>query len=350
MPDAANEQTDTSDRPPVDALLLLSFGGPNGPDDVMPFLRNVTAGRNVPDERLAVVAEQYEQFGGASPINAQNLALIDALRAEFDEHGIDLPIYFGNRNWEPYVADVVRTMHDDGVRRALVLATSAFSSYSGCRQYREDLERAAAEVAADGNGAPDLHKLRLYYNHPGFIDAVVDRIGSVHRPGARLVFTAHSIPNSMAAWCEYQPQLTEMAALVAERIGVDAWDLAYQSRSGPPQVPWLEPDVNDHLAALADEGVTEVTLMPLGFVSDHMEVKFDLDHQAAETAERVGIDLRRAPTVGTHPSFVTGLRELVEEQTGGAEVKWVGDAGPWPDPCPAGHCLPPPGTPSGRPG
>ncbi len=328
-----------------DALLLLSFGGPDGPDDVMPFLRNVTAGRNVPDERLAVVAEQYDMFGGRSPINEQNLALIDALRSEFDAHGIDLPIWFGNRNWAPYVADAVRDMRDAGVRRALVLATSAFSSYSGCRQYREDLERAAAEV----DGAPELEKLRLYYNHPGFVDAVVDRIGEVHRPVDRLVFTAHSIPNSMAQWCEYEPQLREMGGLVAGRIGADEWDLCYQSRSGPPRVPWLEPDVNDHLAVLADRGVTEVTLVPLGFVSDHMEVKFDLDHQAAATATDLGIDLRRAPTVGTHPSFVAGLRELVEEKVAGGEVKWVGDAGPWPDPCPAGHCLPPVVTAPGRP-
>lgn len=329
-----------------DALLLLSFGGPDGPDDVMPFLRNVTAGRNVPDARLAVVAEQYEMFGGASPINQQNLALIDALRVEFEANGIELPIYFGNRNWEPYVRDTVVSMRDDGVTNALVLATSAFSSYSGCRQYREDLERAAEQV----DGAPGLNKLRLYYNHPGFIDAVVDRVNEVHRPEARLVFTAHSIPNSMAAWCEYEPQLREMSALVAERVGAQTWDLTYQSRSGPPHVPWLEPDVNDHLETLATDGVTDVTLVPLGFVSDHMEVKFDLDHQARETADRVGLRVRRAPTVGTHPAFITGLRQLVEEKTAGAEVRFVGDAGPWPDPCPAGHCLPPEGTPTGRPG
>ena len=321
-----------------DAVLLLSFGGPNGPDDVMPFLRNVTAGRNVPDARLAIVAEQYERFGGRSPINDQNRALIEALRTDFAEHGIDLPIYFGNRNWEPYLVDTIRTMRDDGIRNALVLVTSAFSSYSGCRQYREDLERAGAEA---GPGAPALHKLRLYYNHPGFIDAVVDRIGEVHAPGTRLVFTAHSIPRSMAMWCDYESQLAEMAALVAGRVG-DAWDLAYQSRSGPPHIPWLEPDVNDHLAVLAADGVTEVTVVPLGFISDHMEVKFDLDVQAAETAADLGITLRRAPTVGTHPAFVTGLRRLVEEQTAGAPVLWVGEAGPWPDPCPAGHCLAPP--------
>lgn len=327
-----------------DALCLLSFGGPEGPDDVMPFLRNVTAGRNVPDERLAVVAEQYEQFGGRSPINDQNRALIDALGAEFAAHGIDLPIYFGNRNWEPYLPDTVAQMASDGVKRALVLATSAFSSYSGCRQYRQNLEAAVVDV----DGAPELEKLRLYYNHPGFIDAVVDRIGEVHRSDARLVFTAHSIPVSMSLWSEYEPQLNEMAALVAERVGAE-WDLAYQSRSGPPQVPWLEPDINDHLKALADGGVTDVTLVPLGFVSDHMEVAFDLDFQAMNTANEVGIDLRRAPTVGTHPSFVAGLRQLVEEKISGGEVLWVGDAGPWPDPCPEGHCLAPPGTPTGRP-
>ena len=341
-------QTDSIlDASGYDAVCLVSFGGPNGPDDVMPFLRNVTAGRNVPDERLAVVAEQYEQFGGRSPINEQNLALIDALRAEFEHHGIEQPIYFGNRNWEPYLDDTVEQMAGDGVRRALVLATSAFSSYSGCRQYREDLERARAAV---GERAPELHKLRLYYNHPGFIDAVESRIADVHRPGARLVFTAHSIPLSMARWCDYESQLNEMAALLAERVGAE-WDLAFQSRSGPPQVPWLEPDINDHLVALATSGVTEVTLVPLGFVSDHMEVQFDLDHQAAQTAADAGIDLRRAPTVGTHPAFVGGLRQLIEEKTAGGPVLWVGDAGPWPDPCPEGHCLAPPGTePAGRPG
>ena len=324
------------------ALLLLSFGGPEGPDDVMPFLRNVVRGRNVPDERLTEVAAQYELFGGVSPINEQNLALIDALRTEFAVHGIDLPIYFGNRNWEPYLADTVREMAADGVERALVLVTSAFSSYSGCRQYRDDLERAAAEVAPTIDGpVPELHKLRLYYNHPGFVDAVVDRVDEVHRPGARLVVTAHSIPTSMAQWCDYEVQLREIGDIVAERVGADGWDLAYQSRSGPPHVPWLEPDVNDHLEALAEQGVAEVTLVPLGFVSDHMEVKFDLDHQAMETAERLGITVCRAPTVGTHPAFVGGLRELVEEKLADGPVRWVGEAGPWPDPCPAGHCLPP---------
>ena len=320
-----------------DALCLLSFGGPEGPDDVMPFLRNVTAARNVPDERLAVVAEQYEQFGGRSPINDQNLALIDALGAEFERVGIDLPIYFGNRNWEPYLSDTVTRMRDDGITSALVLATSAFSSYSGCRQYREDL----AEVAASVDGAPALDKLRLYYNHPGFVDAVAAQVGDVHRPGAHVVFTAHSIPRSMAQWCDYESQLREIATIVAGRIDAE-WSLAYQSRSGPPQVLWLEPDINDHLRSLAEKSVSDITLVPLGFVSDHMEVQFDLDLQAAQTAADLGMDLRRAATVGTHPAFVSGLRQLVEEKIAGGPVLWVGDAGPWPDPCPTGHCLAPP--------
>ena len=310
----------------------------------MPFLRNVTAGRNVPDERLAVVAEQYELFGGASPINAQNLALIDALRAEFDAHGIDLPIYFGNRNWEPYVADTVRQMRADGVRRALVLATSAFSSYSGCRQYREDLERAAAEV----DGAPELHKLRLYYNHPGFIDAVVDRIGEVHRPGARLVFTAHSIPNSMAQWCEYQPQLHRDGRAGRRRSG--SAPMMNCRRVGPllpePQRPAPGP--------VAGAGRQRPPR------SARRAGRHRRDPDAARVRQRshggpsststtrpprrpwpVGIDLRRAPTVGTHPSFITGLRQLVEEQIAEGPVLWVGEAGPWPDPCPDGHCLAP---------
>jgi ferrochelatase len=320
-----------------DALCVLSFGGPNGPEDVMPFLRNVTAGRNVPDSRLAVVAEQYEQFGGTSPINEQNLALIDALRTEFDSVGIDLPIYFGNRNWEPFLTDTVRQMAADGIGNALVFTTSAFSSYSGCRQYREDLAAAAETL---GDAAPGLHKLRLFYNHPGFVDAVVDRVNEVHESGDRIVFTAHSIPLSMARWCDYESQLNEMASLVADRLGVE-WDLAYQSRSGPPQVPWLEPDINDHLVNLRARGITDITVVPLGFISDHMEVKFDLDIQAAETAASAGQNMRRAATVGTHRSFVRAIRQLVQERIDGAPALWLGRAGPWPDPCPEGHCLPP---------
>ncbi len=322
-----------------DALLVLSFGGPEGPDDVMPFLRNVTADRNVPDARLAVVAEQYKMFDGRSPINDQNRALIDALRREFADFGIELPIYFGNRNWEPYLPDTIQQMVDDGIGNALVLATSAFSSYSGCRQYREDLERAAAQIGPD---APGLHKLRLYYNHPGFVDAVTERVQETMRPGDRLVFTAHSIPLTMAARCDYESQLNEIAAIVADRLGAP-WDLAFQSRSGPPHIPWLEPDINDHLVALCDKGHDEVTIVPLGFISDHMEVAFDLDVQAAETAASIGVGMRRAPTVGTHPLFVSAIRNLVQEKIDHAPALWLGKAGPWPDPCPDGHCLAPTG-------
>ncbi len=320
-----------------DALCVLSFGGPNGPDDVLPFLRNVTAGRNVPDARLAVVAQQYDRFGGRSPINDQNLALIEALRTEFADFGIELPIYFGNRNWKPYLTTTVQQMADDGVSNALVLTTSAFSSYSGCRQYREDLAAAAEAV---GDRAPGLHKLRLFYNHPGFIEAVVNRTQDILQAGDRVVFTAHSIPESMARWCDYESQLQEMSGLIGERLGVE-WDLAYQSRSGPPHVRWLEPDINDHLVALSDAGYSQVTVVPLGFISDHMEVKFDLDIQAAETAASIGLTMRRAGTVGTHPSFVKAIRELVQEKIDAAPVLWLGKAGPWPDPCPEGHCLPP---------
>ncbi len=318
-----------------DAFCLLSFGGPERREDVMPFLRKVIAGRNVPDARLGIVAKQYELFGGKSPINAQNRALIDALGREFAEFGIELPIYFGNRNWEPFIGDTVQKMAEDGIKNALVFVTSAFSSYSGCRQYREDLEGAARQV---GETSPGLHKLRLYYNHPGFLEAVEDQIRSVHVPGARLVFTAHSIPESMAQWCDYQTQLCEMAALLAERIG-DSWDLAFQSRSGPPHVPWLEPDINDHLATLAETEVQDVTVVPLGFISDHMEVLYDLDLQASETAAGLGINLKRAPTVGTHPAFVAAIRSLVQEKLDDAPALWIGQSGPWPDPCPEGHCL-----------
>lgn len=337
---------------PVDALLVLSFGGPEHPDDVMPFLRNVTRGRNVPDERLAEVAEQYERFGGVSPINSQCRDLVAALKREFNDHEIELPIYFGARNWHPYVADTVARMADDGVRRALVFVTSAFGSYSGCRQYREDLEEAARKI---GDRAPQLQKLRLYYNHPGFIEAMAAnlldgrrRLADERVPGpTRVVFTAHSIPVSMATACEYEAQLMEAAQLVVKRAGemaeadIEPFDLVYQSRSGPPRVPWLEPDVNDHLESLSQRDVTSVIVVPLGFVSDHMEVMFDLDTQAAETAAALGLGYVRVATAGTDPRFVSMIRNLVEEQTIGAPPLALGNLGPWPDQCPPGHCLPP---------
>ncbi len=337
-----------STEAPIDAVLLLSFGGPEHPDDVLPFLRNVTKGRNVPEERLVEVAEQYALFGGRSPINDHCRSLVSALQAELATAGDDVPVYWGNRNWTPFLADTVAEMTADGIRHAAVFVTSAFGSYSGCRQYRENLTEAAAAAGPD---APRLNKLRLYYNHPGFIepmaanlratlgDRAVDGLGPQHR----IVFTAHSIPDVMAANCSYESQLHDAATLIMDHAqlnpGSDNYDLAFQSRSGPPSVPWLEPDINDHLLLLANEGITDVTLVPVGFVSDHMEVMFDLDTQAAQTAAEAGITLDRVPTVGTDPRFVTMIRELVDERRHQQPRLSVGPDGPWPDDCPDGHCA-----------
>jgi ferrochelatase len=333
-----------------DALLLLSFGGPEGPDDVLPFLENVVLGRGVPRERLLEVAGHYAHFGGASPINDQNRALLAAVRDELAAHGPDLPVYWGNRNWHPLVEDTVATMRSDGVRRALVFATSAYSSYSGCRQYRDDLARAREAV---GPGAPQLEKLRHFFNHPGFLDANADAVraalASLSDPGgARLVFTAHSIPTSMEVASGpdghlYSRQLREAARLVTAAVrgpGVD-FDLVWQSRSGPPSVPWLEPDVNDHLAALAETDVTGVVVSPIGFVSDHLEVLWDLDEQAAATAADLGLEYARAATVGTDPRFVAMVRELVLERTAAAPPRAIGTMGPSHDLCPVGCCPAP---------
>jgi ferrochelatase len=339
--------------PDFDALLLLSFGGPEGSDDVMPFLRNVTRGRGIPEERLTEVAEHYQHFGGVSPINEQNRALLAALRVEFERAGIELPVYWGNRNWDPYVTDAVWRMRDDGVRRALVLATSATSSFSGCRQYRNDMARARDEV---GEGAPDLVKLRHYFDHPGFIEANADgvrealrELPETVRDDARLVFTAHSIPVAMneqsgpSADGLYAAEQRETARLVAEAVrGPGAgFDLVWQSRSGPPQVPWLEPDINDHLRALAGDGVSAVVIAPTGFVSDHIEVQWDLDNEARETAAELGLHFARAATAGTHLAFVTALRELVEERLSGAEPRSLGALGLCGIDCPDGCCPAP---------
>lgn len=304
-----------------DALLVLSFGGPEGPQDVMPFLRNVTRGRDVPDGRLALVAERYQRFGGVSPINAANRALVAALEASFAEHGIELPVYWGNRNWHPFLADTLRQMAEEGVRHALVLATSATGGYSSCRQYFEDLAGARAEV---GQGAPRLTKLRHFFDHPGYVEAHAAGVREALRtmPEARLVCTAHSIPVAMNASAGpngglYLIQQDATAALVAAAAGRTHYDLVWQSRSGPPAVPWLEPDVNDHLRALAVAGMREVVLAPTGFVADHMEVVWDLDVEAAQTAAEVDIRLERAPTAGTHPSFVAAIRDLVDEHLTG---------------------------------
>jgi ferrochelatase len=344
--------------PVADAFLLLSFGGPEGPEDVLPFLRNVTRGRGVPEERLMSVADHYRHFGGVSPINDQNRALIAAVRGEFDRSGIELPIYWGNRNWHPFVEDTVRQMRDDGIRRALVLATSATSSFSGCRQYRNDLARARD---AAGDNAPEFVKLRHFFDHPGFVAAnadgvrsAINRLPEELREQARLVFTAHSIPTAMneasgpGADGLYARQQFETARLVAHEVrtpGVDGdgpeFDVVWQSRSGPPTVPWLEPDINDHLRALAARGVRAVVISPTGFVSDHVEVLWDLDEEASETAAQLGMELSRAPTAGTHPAFVAMVRELVEEQLTGARPRRLGKLGLFGIDCADGCCPAP---------
>lgn len=345
------------DAPPIaaeyDALLLVSFGGPEGPDDVLPFLENVLRGRNVPRERMLAVAEHYRRFGGVSPINAQNRALIEALNVEFSAAGLKLPIYWGNRNWHPLLPDALRQMCDDGVRRALAFFTSAFSSYSGCRQYRENV---AAAQEAVGPGAPQVDKLRMFFNHPGYIEPMTERaraaletIPTERRDAARLVFTAHSIPLGMATNCKYETHFRDASRLVAAALGRREFDVVYQSRSGPPMQPWLEPDVNDHLRKLAAGGIRDVVLVPIGFISDHMEVAYDLDDEARRTAAEVGLNMIRAATVGTHPRFVRMIRELAEERmTPGALRPALGDLGPSHDVCPLDCCLPPQPAPLAR--
>ena len=313
--------------PPYDAFLLVSFGGPEGPEDVIPFLRNVTRGRAVPPERLEHVAEHYYRFGGVSPINQQCRDLLGLIEKDFAATGIDLPVYWGNRNWAPYLADTVRAMAADGVRRAIAFVTSAYSSYSSCRQYLDDIELARAQAGA---GAPQVDKIRPYFNHPGFIEPLaastrraVQALPASVQDDAQLVFTAHSIPAVMAAASgpggsgAYPAQLAEAARLVAERAGRSRpWRLAYQSRSGPPSQPWLGPDVSECLTELSRAGAPAVVLVPVGFVSDHMEVRYDLDVEAAETARRLGLPLARAATPGTSPGFVTMITELVTERLG----------------------------------
>jgi ferrochelatase len=323
-----------------DALLVVAFGGPEGMDDVMPFLENVTRGRNVPRERLEEVAEHYSRFGGMSPINAQNRALIAALGPELDAHGIDLPLYFGNRNWHPFLEDTLREMAADGVTRPLAFITSAYSSYSSCRQYRENIVDAQAAI---GPSAPEVLRLRAFYNHPGFVEANADHVRAAlaEVPGAHLAFTAHSIPLAMASRSRYEAQLAETARLVAERVGVSDHAVVYQSRSGSPRVPWLEPDVCDYIRALAGRGIDSVVVSPIGFVSDHMEILFDLDVEAREAAAEAGIAFARAQTAGTHPAFVAMVRELVQERLD-PEVprRALGRFGPSHDTCLAGCCLP----------
>lgn len=390
---AVSTRTPSSDLSPVapyDALLLFSFGGPDGPDDVLPFLRNVTAGKNIPDERLAVVAEHYHHFGGASPINGQNLALQKALTEELARRGLELPVVWGNRNWEPYTRDALGAAYADGARRMVALVTSAYSSYSGCRQYRENLWASLDELGLDvglGEGEHPLvvDKVRSYFNHPGFVQANVDAVTEAYESlgrDARLVFVTHSIPDvmeeaSVVSGASYSAQHLDVAATVAaavgERLGRPVtWDLTYCSRSGPPSQPWLEPDVNDHLTALATEGVEAVVLSPIGFVSDHMEVAFDLDTEALETAAELGLVAVRADTVGTREPFVRGLVDLVLERAALARAGYgpstgvtadlaadaaarpvpeatVGELPPWRSVCRPGCCEMRAGQPTGIP-
>ena len=332
-----------SATPEYDALLLISFGGPEGPDDVMPFLENVLRGKRVPRERMLEVAQHYQQFGGASPINEQNRQLIAALRTELDAAGSKLPIYWGNRNWQPLLADTLRQMRDDGIQHALALVTSSFSSYSGCRQYLEDIERAREEV---GPEAPLVDKVRSFYNHPAFIAAWTDKvtealaeIAEPRRAECQVVFTAHSIPHAMAENCDYEAQLREACGLVATAAGHERWKLVYQSRSGPPMQPWLEPDVCDDLRALSEQGVTDVVIAPIGFISDHMEVIFDLDTEAKQVCEELGMTMVRAGTVSEHPGFVSMLSELIFERLDGGDTrKAIGSFAARPDFCPPGCC------------
>ncbi|MGH3211410.1 MAG: ferrochelatase [Trebonia sp.] len=362
--------------PAYDAFLLLSFGGPEGPDDVLPFLENVTRGRGVPRERLAEVAEHYRAYGGVSPINGQCRQLLETVGAAFAGAGLDLPLYWGNRNWHPFLEDTVRQMSADGVTRALAFVTSAYSSYSACRQYLDDIDRA---VAAVGPGAPRIDKIRPYFNHPGFIEpfaaSVEEALAALAggaQAGARLVFTAHSVPVGMAASSgsastgtavpgavggRYAAELKEAARLISERVrgGSLPFDLVFQSRSGPPSVPWLEPDVNDHLAALAKGTLADgeplregppsaVVVVPVGFVSDHMEVVHDLDVEAAGTAASLGLPFARAKAPGPTPRFAQMVRELVAERVSGAVPLALGGFGPRAYPaggaesCPADCC------------
>ena len=342
------------DNQQYDAILVLSFGGPEGMDDVIPFLENVLRGRNVPRARLEEVSHHYKLFDGVSPINAQNRALIAALRKELEANGPNLPIYFGNRNWHPLLPDTFQQMAGDGVQRVLAFFTSMFSSYSGCRQYRENLYTAQQSLASPEMITVD--KIRMAYNHPGFIEPNVDHVRyALHeipadrRANAHIAFTAHSIPTAMAKNSRYEEQLQESSRLVveglrAEGVAFDQWQLVYQSRSGAPHMPWLEPDICDHLEILHGQGVRDVVLSPIGFISDHMEVIYDLDTEAREVADKLGLNMVRASSVGTHPKFVRMIRDLiVERMTIGAERVAIGRFGPNHDVCPVNCCL------SGRP-
>ncbi len=323
---------------PYDSVLVVSFGGPEAMSEVMPFLENVLRGKNVPPERMREVARHYEKFDGVSPINEQNRRLVSALRSELETNGPQLPVYWGNRNWHPLLVDTLRQMKDDGRRRAIAFFTSAYSSYSGCRQYLENLEVARSTIGAD---APAVEKLRGYYNHPGFVKANIEHLSSALRilpisrqHKASIAFAAHSIPLAMASTCDYEAQLLETSKLVADGVGTDRWRLVFQSRSGPPNQPWLEPDICDYLSELREQGADDVIIAPIGFVSDHMEIIYDLDTMAMQHANNIGLNVVRAATVGTHPAFIRMIRELILERIDSTiEPRALGVMGPRHDVC-----------------
>ncbi len=335
---------------PIDALLVVSFGAPEHPDDVLPFLRRVVAGRNVPQKRLEEMAEHYYRFGGVSPLGGQIRALLAEVVAELNRYGPPLAVYWGNRNWHPLLADTVRQMAADGIRRALAFVTSAFGSYPSCRQYSEDIEQARQ---AAGTGAPQIEKLRLFFNHPGFIAAVAQRVEEAlgelpveHRAEAEIVYTAHSIPVAWARQSPYERQLMEACRLVSERLERDNWRLVYQSRSGPPSQPWLGPDIEDHLRQVAQQQRRPaLVVVPIGFFCEHMETAYDLDVAAAELCDRLGLTMVRAATPAAHPHIVRMIRQLIVERTDPhTERAALGSLGPSPDVCPSDCCPPPTAT------
>lgn len=328
-----------------DAILVLSFGGPEGMDDVMPFLRNVTRGRNVPETRLSEVAKHYELFGGVSPINEQNRKLISVLKEELESRQINLPVFWGNRNWKPYLLDALEEMSDAGVSKALAFVTSAYSSYSSCRQYLEDIESAQAEFKKKypDKVVPMVDKIRPFFNHPGFISANEERLKEClsqidNKRLVHVAFVAHSLPVTMADACTYESELNEVAAMIAERQRIKSWKVVFQSRSGPPQHKWLEPDILDHLQEVAADGYLEVIISPIGFVSDHMEVKYDLDVEAANLCRELEITMLRAKTAGLHPHFIFMISDLIAERILGEPAEKEGDLPLSPDVCPATCC------------
>lgn len=328
-----------------DAVLIVTFGGPDKMEDVMPFLENVLRGKNVPRERMLEVAHHYELFNGKSPMNEQNAELKELLEARMEQVEPKLPVYVGNRNWHPMLEDTIRQMKADGVKRAMAFVVSGYSCYSGCRQYREDIQRAREAV---GEGAPEFVKLRVFFNHPLFVEVNAEhvrnslaRIPEAERANAPILFTAHSIPSAMAEKCRYEMQLQEASRLVAEAVGHENWRLVYQSRSGPPHQPWLEPDVCDVISELSEQGVKHLVISPLGFTSDHMEVLFDLDTEAKELCDELGIQMERAPAAGNHPLFIEMVHDLIAERLEDRPDRPAIGAMPAShDVCPENCCMP----------